>query len=224
MTLDLQDGAESNRMGESYPDEPSVPLRMDSDDDRFASDVDARLSDGTRSTPPPARKSRWLSRTLKILVLVALLAVAAIFAMPLWNYLRSYESTDDAQIDGHITPVSSRVDGTVEKVYVQDTEWVDAGRPLLEIDQRDYQVAVNNARANLAQAQALVNSARADYEVAQSRMRQEDATNSKAQADAARYENLYGQEVASKAEYDEAVRAAAVAQAALESDRASITA
>ena len=67
-----------------------------------------------------------------------------------WNYLQSYESTDDAQIDGHIDPLSSRINGTVIRVHAEDDDRVKAGELLVEIDPRDYQVAVENAAANLA--------------------------------------------------------------------------
>ena len=63
-------------------------------------------------------------------------------------------STDDAQVDGHITQVSARVGGTVTKVNVKENQYVEAGAVLVELDPRDYQVAVDRARAELADAQA----------------------------------------------------------------------
>src|ERR1700736_5634600 len=72
------------------------------------------------------------------------LLVAGFF---LWRYLNSYESTDDAQIDGHLNSVSARVSGHVLKVLINDNQYVEAGTPLVEIDPRDYQVAVNRAKA-----------------------------------------------------------------------------
>jgi membrane fusion protein, multidrug efflux system len=64
------------------------------------------------------------------------------------------QSTDDAQIDGHITQVAARVGGTVIKVHVKENQPVAAGDVLIELDPRDYQVAVDRARAELADAQA----------------------------------------------------------------------
>jgi membrane fusion protein (multidrug efflux system) len=72
----------------------------------------------------------------------------------LWRYFTSYESTDDAQIDGHLNAVSARVSGHVEKLLVNDNQYVAAGTPLVEIDPRDYQVAVAKARADYAAAMA----------------------------------------------------------------------
>jgi membrane fusion protein (multidrug efflux system) len=76
----------------------------------------------------------------------------------LWRYLASYESTDDAQVDVHLYPVSARVSGYVIAVNVGDNEYVEKGRVLVEIDPRDYQVAVDRARADLASAEATARS------------------------------------------------------------------
>jgi membrane fusion protein (multidrug efflux system) len=78
-------------------------------------------------------------------VLVAL-AIASFF---LWGYLSSYETTDDAQVDGHIDSVSTRISGTVTAVHFEDNKQVQAGELLVELDPRDYQVAVEQAQAEL---------------------------------------------------------------------------
>ena len=85
-----------------------------------------------------------------IAVIILLVIGAAIF------YWRSTytESTDDAQVDGDLYQVSSRVTGQVIKVYVEDNQQVKAGDPIAEIDPKDYQVALEQAQANLASAQA----------------------------------------------------------------------
>jgi membrane fusion protein (multidrug efflux system) len=64
------------------------------------------------------------------------------------------ESTDDAQVDARVTQISSRVGGTVTKVAVNDNQFVETGAVLIELDPRDYQVAVDKARAELADAEA----------------------------------------------------------------------
>jgi membrane fusion protein (multidrug efflux system) len=76
----------------------------------------------------------------------------------LWRYLSSYESTDDAQVDVHLSPVSSRISGYVIKVNVGDNQYVEKGAVLVEIDPTDYEVAVAQARANLANAEATAQS------------------------------------------------------------------
>jgi membrane fusion protein (multidrug efflux system) len=64
------------------------------------------------------------------------------------------ESTDDAQVDARVTQIASRVAGTVAKVAIADNQLVEAGTVLIELDPRDYQVAVDKARAELADAEA----------------------------------------------------------------------
>jgi membrane fusion protein (multidrug efflux system) len=96
----------------------------------------------------PAQKS---GRKFIVIAVVILLVIgAAIF------YWRSTytENTDDAQVDGDLYQVSSRVTGQVLKVYVDDNQKIDAGAPIAEIDPKDYQVALEQAQANLASAQA----------------------------------------------------------------------
>ena len=90
-------------------------------------------------------RGRWLA--IGALILVAGIGVY------MWR-TSGRQSTDDAQIDGHITQVAARVGGTVIKVHVKENQPVAAGDVLIELDPRDYQVAVDRARAELADAQA----------------------------------------------------------------------
>lgn len=83
-------------------------------------------------------------------VVVVLLAGAGLW----WWTSQGHESTDDAQVDAHMTQIASRVGGTVLKVLVNDNQEVEAGTVLLELDPRDYQVAVDKAKAELADAEA----------------------------------------------------------------------
>jgi membrane fusion protein, multidrug efflux system len=161
-----------------------------------------------------------LGRGIKALALAALLAMLFIGGRPAWKYLHSYESTDDAQIDGHIVPIASRIDGTIAHVYVEETQTVRSGQLLAAIDPRDKQVAVENARANLSLAQAQADSARADYEAALDKIRQSEATVAKARRDADRYTALLNQEVIARDDYEEKIRLADVDAAAVDSDRA----
>src|SRR5437016_3665332 len=87
-----------------------------------------------------------------ILALVALLLIAG--GVLVWLYYSVRESTDDAQIDGHIDPVSARVSGTVIKVIVEQNQFVNRGDLLVQFDPTDYEVAVQRARAELADAVA----------------------------------------------------------------------
>jgi membrane fusion protein, multidrug efflux system len=95
-------------------------------------------------------KNRSLVRRI-ILGVVIVVAVAGFFV---WRYLNRYEGTDDAQVDGHINNVSARVSGYVLKVNVDDNQYVEKGAVLVEIDPRDYQVGIERAKAELADAEA----------------------------------------------------------------------
>jgi membrane fusion protein (multidrug efflux system) len=87
---------------------------------------------------------------LSVLIVAALVLAASVF------YLRyaAWESTDDAQIDGYIFPVSPRVPGYVTRVLVDNNQFVEAGTVLVQLDRKDYEVAVANAKATLANDQA----------------------------------------------------------------------
>lgn len=96
-----------------------------------------------------------------LLVLVGLLVSSYV----LWRYLSSYESTDDAQIDGHVIAVSARIHGQIAEARVQDEQIVKAGDVLLKIDAHDYAVAVSKAEADLAGAEAMVRAAETDVPI-----------------------------------------------------------
>jgi membrane fusion protein (multidrug efflux system) len=83
-----------------------------------------------------------------------------------WRYSAVREWTDDAQIDGHIYPVAARVGGVVTKVNIQDNQAVSAGELLAEIDPREYRIAVDRSRAELAAAEAAAQAAGAAVPVA----------------------------------------------------------
>lgn len=93
----------------------------------------------------------WARRRSRVVALGAL-ALAALIATVVYRHYRDRVSTDDAQVDGHITPVSSKVFGEVLEVPVKSNQAVTAGQVLVRIDPRDYQVRVDQARAALALA------------------------------------------------------------------------
>jgi membrane fusion protein (multidrug efflux system) len=97
--------------------------------------------------------SRTQSPGFRIAVLIALV-VLLVVGFFMYRYFTSYESTDDAQVDGHINSVSARISGHVIKLNVQDNQYVQAGTVLVEIDRTDYQVAYERAKADFADAQA----------------------------------------------------------------------
>jgi membrane fusion protein (multidrug efflux system) len=100
-------------------------------------------------------------------IIAAGVAVLVVGAAVFWLLTRGHESTDDAQIDGHITQIAARVGGPVIKVAVDNNDKVAAGTVLVQIDPRDYQVAVEKAKAELADAQAQAAAARTGVPIAQ---------------------------------------------------------
>ncbi|HEY6446904.1 MAG TPA: HlyD family secretion protein [Acidobacteriaceae bacterium] len=107
----------------------------------------------------PRRRSRklWI-----VLASIVVLVVAAGF---LWQYFSGFESTDDAQVDVHLYPVSARIPGYIEKVETADNQWVDNGSTLVEIDPENYEVALARAQAALEAANATANSLNIDVPV-----------------------------------------------------------
>ncbi len=102
---------------------------------------------------PGRAPSRRGKPAMRIVLVVLALAIIAI-SIPLYRYYTAWESTDDAQIDGYVYPVSSRVSGYVTRVTVDDNQYVEAGTVLAQFDPKDYEVAVANAKATLANDQA----------------------------------------------------------------------
>ena len=100
-----------------------------------------------------------MSKRVPLLIGVAVLIV--IGAGVWWWISAGRESTDDAQVDAHITPIAARIGGTVLRVPVEANQEVEAGAVLVEIDKRDYEVALERARAELADAEAGAAAARA---------------------------------------------------------------
>jgi len=113
------------------------------------------------STPVVRKRKRGHVRIIAPIVLVVLV-VAGYF---LWRYFSTYESTDDAQVDGHLNAISARINGQVSEVLVDEEQIVKAGDVLVRIDPRDYQVAVARAEADLADAEATLMSSRTDVPI-----------------------------------------------------------
>ncbi len=119
--------------------------------DGSSSSTPNSASENAATTPPvvyPSRRShkRWIIGVAVIVVLIG--------GLFLWHYFSGFESTDDAQVDVHLYPVSARVSGYVQAVHVGDNEYVQEGATLVEIDPKDYQVAVAKAQADLQTAEA----------------------------------------------------------------------
>ncbi|HUP02670.1 MAG TPA: HlyD family secretion protein [Bryobacteraceae bacterium] len=116
-------------------------------------DVNVEEREAAESTPPPRSRTK-----AKVLLLVILLAAAGgVYAV--YAHYRGQVSSDDAQVDGHVDPVAPKISGTITDVLVLDNQSVTAGQVLVRIDPRDYQVKVDTAKAQLAQAQSQLKAA-----------------------------------------------------------------
>jgi membrane fusion protein (multidrug efflux system) len=104
---------------------------------------------GVKENQTAAHKGRL---GLVVGVLALLLLAGGVFS--LYSESLKYESTDDAQIDGHLNPISTRVAGTIKAVHVEDNQYVQAGAPLLDLDPRDFEITLAQTKAQYAQALA----------------------------------------------------------------------
>jgi membrane fusion protein, multidrug efflux system len=104
-------------------------------------------------------------------VVAVLLGVGGLW---LWRHLSPRESTDDAQMAGHVSPIAARVAGTIKNIRVTDNQVVNAGDVLIELDPRDYELAVSKAEADLAAAEASSRAARAGVPITSTTARSEE--------------------------------------------------
>jgi membrane fusion protein (multidrug efflux system) len=176
--------------------------------------VEASTYDDAEQPNSPVEPKQARHHSPMRMALVAIVAVVlCIGGFQFWKYLQSYQNTDDAEVDGYLDPISTRINGTVSAVYVDNNKSVKSGQLLLQLDPSDYQVAVEQANAQLAQAQADFNSARQQYVSAVATIHQAEAQNYLAQRNAQRYSTLIKLNVISQSEFDQ-YDATARAQAA----------
>jgi membrane fusion protein (multidrug efflux system) len=134
-----------------------------------------------RNAPP---KKRRIGRILVVLLVVVVVACAGYY---LWRYFNTYESTDDAQIDGHINAISARITGSVVEIRAEDAQVVKAGDVLVRIDPRDYEVAVAKAEADLRDAEAALESSRIDIPITATNTASQLKTANSSRVDAAAF-------------------------------------
>ena len=170
---------------------------------------------------PPRPKRRWIP--FAVLGILALAGV--VWGVRTWLYSRSHETTDNAQIEGHVVPVLPKVGGYVTRVFVEDNQVVREGDTLVTLDPRDYQVRLQEAQADLraAEASAERNGA-ANAEVGQASARRGAAVASigaaqanydRARQDVERMRRLAATRVVSRQQLDQAEAAFRSAEADL---------
>jgi membrane fusion protein (multidrug efflux system) len=125
-----------------------------------SSDQEGREKEQLKGNAPRGKRSRW------ILLFAGALAAAAVASW--WLNARNYESTDDAQIEGHLDLVSPRISGTVSYINprVENNQFVEAGTLLLELDPRDYEAELEHAKADLDTRSAEARSATVNVPIA----------------------------------------------------------
>lgn len=194
------------------------------------------------------RARNYLQRNPRFKWIVAAVAVVLLVAgLLIWHYFAIRESTDDAQIEGDIIPISARVGGTVQRVLFEDNQYVEAGTILVQMDPTDYKVALDKATADLADAEASAQSAKAnipitsttassqletaranlaaaqrDVEAARAHVQEAQANYQKAATDLQRYTQLVQKDEVPRQTYDTAVAVETSARATLDSARAAV--
>jgi membrane fusion protein (multidrug efflux system) len=181
---------------------------------------------GRSAADEPDKPSTRKKFVLPIAIVVGL--VLLIWAFQKWNYGRSHESTDNAQVDGHIVPVLAKVGGYVKTVNVNENDHVNAGQLLVQLDDADYRVRLQQAQADLAaaeatsggggfsgQAQSQVQSATGQRATLDAQIGAAKANADKADADLARAKELATKLIISQQQLDAAQATAAVAHANL---------
>lgn len=139
---------------EQKPEEPrQKPDRQSGNDGNTGQTQQGNKPPAPKKRPVHKRVRRYVThhpgRVLLGAIVLVLLAVAGYF---LWNYLQSYEDTDDAQVDGHLNPISPRISGTVVGVYVENNNMVKPGQLVVDLDPRDYKAALEHATGVYEQA------------------------------------------------------------------------
>ncbi|AGY60714.1 HlyD family secretion protein [Gloeobacter kilaueensis] len=131
--------------------------------------VPAELTEREAADAPTRPLKKGLPRILLLAGLGMGLAAAGVAGFHWWQYASSHEETDDAYVSGHIHPVSARINGTVQKVLIDDNQPVKVGQPLVLLDPRDYQVQLQQAQAALAVAKRQAETARSNIAFAAGR-------------------------------------------------------
>ncbi len=188
-------------------------------------DTTARPSLAAAPDPAPSNRGRIV---LVIVAIVALLGIT--WGVKQWLYGRTHESTDNAQVDGHLVPVLAKVSGYVTAVNVAENNAVRSDSTLVRIDEREYAVKLAQADADLAaarasaggsgvegQAQAMVQNATSQRAALDANINAARANATKAESDLARMRELVAKQIVSRQQLDAAQAAADAARAQLAS-------
>ena len=156
-----------------------------------------------------------------IIILGTLVILGSAYGIFKYIHAQAHEETDDAQIEKNMNPIIPRVSGYVAKVYVKDNDFVKKGDTLFVIDNKDYMVRVEEAKAALASAESSFEVSKADVSASAANISISDATIQsnvgnidaakirlgRAKNDFERYENLYRNHSITKQQYEQALAA-----------------
>lgn len=178
-----------------------------------------------QSTTPQKSKKKLIFPIILGLVLVAALG----FTLKEYIFLQSHEETDDAQVDGDISPVIPRVPGYVKEIRFTDNSYVHAGDTLVVLDDQDYKIkldqataAYNAASKNVTAYRAAISETRSNFGVQKANVQEAQVRLWKAQQDFDRYTNLYNDHAITKAQLDQATADRDAAAASVEAAKSQI--
>ena len=190
------------------------------------------MAEGTDENAAEVAEPRPKRRRIPVIIVGVLALGLAVWGLNRYLYSRHHVSTDNAQVDGHITLIAPRIAAFVTRILVDDNQHVQAGDTLVMLDDRDLKVTLQQAEADLHQAEAAVGSrgragqtqaelqaTRAEAASAQASVGAAEADYHKAAADVERYRKLAAQKIVSAQQFDAAEAAAAQAAAKLEAAR-----
>lgn len=163
------------------------------------------------------------------IILGLVLVGALVFTVKEYVFLQSHAETDDAQVDGDISPVIARVSGYVTQIRFQDNQYVHAGDTLVLLDDRDYRIKLDQAQAALFSAeknvqayQAVISETQSNFGVQNAAIEEAKVKLWKATQDYERYKNLYDDQAITKAQFDQAVADKESAQASLDAAKSQV--
>ena len=175
----------------------------------------SNAANGAPVVPLPSGKRRVLLIIVSLVLLVLLICYGIWWAL----FARHYESTDDAYVAGNVVQVTPQVGGTVLAINADDTELVQAGKPLIELDPADAKVALDQATAQLAQAVREVRTLFVNNGALNANVTARNAELQRARADLSRRLELIGSGAVSKEEVDHARTAVQSAESAIAATR-----
>jgi membrane fusion protein (multidrug efflux system) len=185
-------------------------------------------SDGEIPTGWPPNKGAAKKRLTRTLAAAAALAVALAAGAYYYWFVLPFQDTDDAFIEGYVIPIAPKVPGYVAQLLIKDNQWVKKGDVLLQIDPRDYETSVAQARADLTAARSQLDQSQAQVTVSEAKVAQAqsavvaaEAENNQAAADLKRYESV-DKNAVSRSAFDAAQSRTQTTQANLQAARSQV--